>query len=118
MTPNRKATFSSARRGLLHPKNLPFEFHVQNSRRVKGRHNKNSEFDIGPYWRTTWSKNECARFTDITTGAFALALVAVFVLPPERNPRLHGITHTLSSRLLRATHDLPRRLDTNLSSAL
>ncbi len=103
----RKASDFPACRNLLDPKNPPIDLHGHGCHCVRDRRERNSELNIGTRWGRSSSKHERASFTNVTTSSFSLVLMAVCVLPSEKDRRLHGITHRFPRRPFGAPHDSP-----------
>ena len=104
LSQDRKASDSPCS-SLLDPKNPPVEFHAAGCRCLQQSHKRNSELDIGTQWGRNSTKHECASFAYITTGSFSVVLIAVCVLPSEKDRGPHRVAHFLPGWPLRAAHD-------------
>jgi hypothetical protein len=80
-----KAGISIPGMGLLDPKNVTIDFDRKCFCRVGDRFKGDSKSDTSANWRTGSRKNKCAALTDVTTAAFTLLMIPIFVRPPKHN---------------------------------
>ena len=93
---HRKAGIFAPGLGLLDPKNVTVDFDRKCFCRVGDRFKKDSKSDSSAKWRTGSRKNKCAALTDVTTAAFTLLVIPIFVRPPKHNRSLQRETNCFS----------------------
>jgi hypothetical protein len=81
---------------VLNPKDVTVEFDRKSFCSVWDRFKGESKSDTSAEWRTGSRKNKCAALTDVTTAAFTLLVIPIFVRPPKHNRSLQRETNCFS----------------------